>query len=1013
MTSSLVIDHSASERCLHRAHYVVVYLRASLVLLAVMVPGTVLFLATGFEGALLPTSDIARKLNDLMKTPDAAGHIHDRTFYLAVAVLTAGLAVALMWSFVDAIRRVRRRTLKITAGVAAFTAIAYVAGRARDYVFAAQHLDPLYLALLALGMTYAVALTLDMALALWAVAGTPETASLNAIFERRLAAGRWSAVNKLLDLPRTPLRSPRALLAYALELLGAILITASFAVVLQMGGVDSRLDGLLAICRVDGLALCRAASAVQGREIALWVFLALLGMPAGGVMKSYAKSLGGLGVTDAIGSASGRFILYLRPFTVDRLELPKPRLPFFSRFLTVRPFPLRLEDELFDVADGFLPLVAIGNPRDNRRLRSGEAHREFLPDEAWQKVVGERLARAEHVVVVVENTDGVVWELTRIIDGGFAHKTLFLFDPSARDPVVWASLANLLLARLARAGLVPRGFTLKGKPLGLYFRDGEIVGIENTNWSATSFRTAFSYFLTQRSEGRRDASGWGRTQVWRYWKKKSVIPSEIPGHAAIKAIDIEPFARCIRLFWNVLRPAMLPWIAAWVSIPIALWVKTGEQSHLSETGPLLALVRSAPLFFIVLLPATWLCWTSIGRYGRITMTFILACVSQLPFLLLVPTPLMIGIVWSVLSGQRTDADSQGMAVSLLVWAYVPQVLCAVAAVLFVFIVLLGRKIGRTAGSAAPLVAFRRLVRARRQTYRKYRMARLPVLPLAFLGALVTIAVLSSVLVGALDTFLPVSIDIRTSKDAIVDYMQAHPLLSLTRMVLTILIILGNLAAVVWWARFAWRAIRRGANDVLADPRYRPVVFLRSFRDEDARVASKNPFWSLVRRRVRLEEVVAGQMMRLGPFVAIGVPGEWAPKLGAMRAYFADTDWQAAIRSWTDRSALSVVMAGESPSVLWELQHLIWSNRISTLLMVLPPDVSPQARARRRQAVSRAFAGTRWQQGIATADVGNDLCLTFEPDGTVVSVKGWPKHQIDYEVAVQTAVVRLLASRPAA
>jgi hypothetical protein len=489
------------------------------------------------------------------------------------------------------------------------------------------------------------------------------------------------------------------------------------------------------------------------------------------------------------------------------------------------------------------------------------------------------------------------------------------------------------------------------------------------------------------------------------------MQSEIRGHAA--TIDIKPFARCIRLFWNVLRPAMLPWIAVWVLLPVTLWIKTGEHSHLSEIGPLLALAKSAPLFFIVLLPATWLCWMLIGRYGRVTMTFTFACVSQLPTLLLIPTPLMIGFVGSVLSGQRTDADSQGMAVSLFVWAYVPQVLCAVAAVQFVFIVLLGRKIGRTTGGAAPLVAFRRLVRARRQTYRKYRIARLPVLPLAFLGALVTIAVLFSVLVGALDTFLPVSIDISASQDEFQDFVQAHPFLSITRGVATGLIILGNLAAVVWWARFAWRSIRRGASDVLADPRYRPVVFLRSFRDEDARVAAKNPFWSLIRRRVRLEEIVAGQMMRLGPFVAIGVPGEWAPKLGAMRAYFADADWQAAIRTWTDRSALSVVMAGESPSVLWELEHLIWSNRVSTLLMVLPPDVSPQARARRRQAVSRAFAGTRWQQGIATADVGNDLCVTFEPDGTVVTVKGWPKHQIDYEVAVQTAVARLLALRPAA
>jgi hypothetical protein len=101
------------------------------------------------------------------------------------------------------------------------------------------------------------------------------------------------------------------------------------------------------------------------------------------------------------------------------------------------------------------------------------------------------------------------------------------------------------------------------------------------------------------------------------------------------------------------------------------------------------------------------------------------------------------------------------------------------------------------------------------------------------------------------------------------------------------------------------------------------------------------------------------------------------------------------------------MAGASPSVLWELEHLVWSNRISSLLVILPPDESTSARATRWLAVAKVFAGTRWQQGVASASVADALCVTFGADGSVVTFNGWSRHQIDYDVAVQAAAVRLL------
>ncbi len=989
-----------------------------MVLLLVLFAGIQFWFITGFQGLLPPTDDIVRKLNEVMATPAASGRVYGRTFYATVATLSACVGLGLLWWFFDAIRSVRPQRLQVVAIVAAFSAVAYVGGRSGDYVSAARQLDPLFIGLLALGMVYSVALTLDMALALWGVARATETASLNATYQRRLASGRWSAVKKLLDLPRTPLKSSRALLSYGLEFGGALMLVTSFSVVVTMGGIDSKLDGILAACKVEGPRACLAVSALAGRQVLLWFVLALIGMQVGGLMKATAKTLGGLSVPDAIGFAGGRFILYLRPFFVDRVVVPKPRLPFFSRFLTLRPFPLRLEDELFDVADGFLPLVAIGDPKGERLAGRGQAHREFLADADWQMVVLDRLRKAEHVVVVIQETEGVAWELTQIIDGGFAGKTLFLFDPAARDPAVWARLAALIATRFARAGLVAKTFAFAGRPLGLFFQDGQLVEIHNDNWSATSYRTAFSWFLMQRVELNPPARVSTVEPATVRIRRQPSMPDNAPplvhafGYGSDGQVDVTSFCRRLRHYWNALRVMVAPMVIGAIGYLIyGIAFVFGDESKRAMILPALQAFKLVPLFLLHAVASIW-CWLLIERYPRIFRALLIGALAQASVIGALYQAGIFGVVAEFLSGRRAGSAIEAQMVSLVFIVAIPLVCLMIAAGYLTYDRMLDRRIPSKLRIKDGLSQFHSLVRTRGRSYRKFAFSKIPLVLVAYLGLMATFSILATLGNYVFEHLLPVPLDFSSPLNAH-KILKNYTLLAGVRMLVEVFMLLLIVFAVVFWFRMASRSIRRKATDILKDPNYRPIVFLRSFRDENARVAAKNPWWSLLRRRVRLEEVVAGQLMRLGPCVAIGVPGEWAPKLGAMRAYFADADWQAAIRSWTERAVLSVMMAGDSPSVLWELEHLIWSNRVSKLLLILPPDATTEARTKRWQAVSKAFAGTRWQQGVARADVATALCVTFDHDGTVCSVNGWPRHQIDYDVAVQTAVVRLLAPRASA
>jgi hypothetical protein len=92
-----------------------------------------------------------------------------------------------------------------------------------------------------------------------------------------------------------------------------------------------------------------------------------------------------------------------------------------------------------------------------------------------------------------------LWELENVINHSASVKTLFLVDPRARDDEVWESLMKLVIRTFARAGVVAPDFQFRGHPIGFYFSGPGIVEIENRNWSATSYRTAFSHYLSERA----------------------------------------------------------------------------------------------------------------------------------------------------------------------------------------------------------------------------------------------------------------------------------------------------------------------------------------------------------------------------------------------------------------------------------------------------------------------------------------------------------------------------------
>jgi hypothetical protein len=193
---------------------------------------------------------------------------------------------------------------------------------------------------------------------------------------------------------------------------------------LTVGATSNKLAALATICNDSVMAECVAISAACARQVPLWLLLALAGVKVAGLLQSTAKRLGGLSVSDVIRKSDERFVLYLRPFDADDVILPKPRLPLLSRLFSFTPFPVRIEQELFDVADGYLPLIAVGKPGE-KTMRGGVAYRTYLDDSEWHEYVTTKIRAADRIVIVLKGTNGVRWEFGRVIsEGGYYENAL-------------------------------------------------------------------------------------------------------------------------------------------------------------------------------------------------------------------------------------------------------------------------------------------------------------------------------------------------------------------------------------------------------------------------------------------------------------------------------------------------------------------------------------------------------------------------------------------------------------
>jgi hypothetical protein len=127
-----------------------------------------------------------------------------------------------------------------------------------------------------------------------------------------------------------------------------------------------------------------------------------------------------------------------------------------------------------------------------------------------------------------------------------------------------------------------------------------------------------------------------------------------------------------------------------------------------------------------------------------------------------------------------------------------------------------------------------------------------------------------------------------------------------------------------------------------------TLLLRSFSDDRLRMRHPmhaDPLLNMLGTRATFEKCIADFLIGDGNLVAIGKPGERLPRLGALRTYWPDDQWQDAVRTTASRAQAIFLIAGSTQGLSWEVRQLKDLGLLPKTLFFIPP--LPEAATERR------------------------------------------------------------------
>lgn len=178
-----------------------------------------------------------------------------------------------------------------------------------------------------------------------------------------------------------------------------------------------------------------------------------------------------------------------------------------------------------------------------------------------------------------------------------------------------------------------------------------------------------------------------------------------------------------------------------------------------------------------------------------------------------------------------------------------------------------------------------------------------------------------------------------------------------------------------------RLSQKLADKVLSEDTRRPVVYLRSFKDDQITSrAIGDPGFPVFYTE---EENLMSSLKDFGPCIAIGQPREKLPDLGAARLYLDDSAWKEKVRELLISSKLVVLRAGATPNFLWEVEQSIQNANPMNIILLIPrrEDTYPKFRELTSQYFPKALPENIGKHPFSTGTASLYGYIYFDEDWT--------------------------------
>jgi hypothetical protein len=140
-------------------------------------------------------------------------------------------------------------------------------------------------------------------------------------------------------------------------------------------------------------------------------------------------------------------VLFLRPFRDDQVYLVPPPLSLFGYFYELGRRDSNLDVLVLEEGTDSGPVMALGNPNDP--VPPYGAARGYFDHETWQESFGRLAQVSSAIVICLDDTDGIWWEVDYIAANNMLQKTLFLIHPRNSAPAANKNLLRKVAERLA------------------------------------------------------------------------------------------------------------------------------------------------------------------------------------------------------------------------------------------------------------------------------------------------------------------------------------------------------------------------------------------------------------------------------------------------------------------------------------------------------------------------------------------------------------------------------------